>query len=411
MVLMGLGSGVSKSSQTVPSEVQIDLAQDFLNAIHFVSHPAEYVCRMGGMDNHFKSNRDMVNDICTKENQNMSLSRLKQYLQFKGAKSILEKQHIPFDTFVENLHFFLSQNDKMSELVTSLKSSPNWKFDKPSRCESELWEERLASNENTFMKRVDIETSKGQVSFIASNHFYNLRAKEDVSQAKKELKHHFDQIKPKAIVIEGFEVGKKLPCKYVLSKVFEDDEMIKSETDLSVKIAFNNRIAIIPGDSQQIDNVDIEINSDFSSERLASLGKELQIVHFLYFYYSHLQNNNSRAEENAIEELKRRGIHLDLNEVKAMYRKLNDRELPKDADAIYEDFNPSKNLKSPKGTNLLVDVLDKIRNQGLVTAIQFGLINYEGAIMPVYGPGHLPEVAPSLELKQPDQQTNKRCKT
>ena len=246
------------------------------------------------------------------------------------------------------------------------------------------------------MKRIDIESSKGNIPFIASNHFYLLRG-EDLSQAKAELKHHFDQIKPKAIIVEGFEVGRKLPCKYVLSRVLRNDGMIKSETGLSVKMAFNNQIAIIPGDSQKIDDVDFIINSNFSAEELTSLQKELQVLDFLHSYYSNLRKANPLlAAKNAIEELKRRDVHLDLNEVKALYQELNNRELPTEANIVYRDFTPSQYLKQPRGTNVLVDKQDMIRNQGLVTAIQIGLTNY-GTIMPIYGSGHLPEVAPSLE--------------
>ena len=287
----------------------------------------------------------------------------------------------------------------MPELVTSLQSISKWKFDKPSNELTKPWEERLKSNNDVFMKRIDIETSKGNIPFIASYHFYNLRTEEDVSQAKAELKHHFDQIKPTAIVIEGFEVGTKLPCQYVLSKVFESNEMIKSEMELSVKMAFNNQIAIIPGDSQKIDEMDFIINSDFSEEELTSLQKELQILDFLHSYHSNLRKADPYAAKNAITELKVKGVHLDLNKVKALYQELNGHELPTDANSVYRDFTPSKYLTEPRGTNLLVDKQDKVRNQGLVTAIQFGLTTYEGTIMPIYGSGHLPEVAPSLENK------------
>ena len=392
-----LSTGLGSTPYTFASP---NLVEEFVDTIHFINNPTNCSCCTNckkSIDNYFKSNKDMVENICNEENQNMNLSQLKQYLQSRGAEKILEEQNIEFDTFVNNLYFFLQQNNKMPELVTSLQSIPNWKFDKPSSEQTELWEERLKSNNDTYMKRIDIETSKGNIPFIAANHFYNLRSETDLSKAIAELKRHFNEIKPKAIVIEGFEVGKKLPCEYVLSRALAADKRIRSEVDLSVKIAFNNQIAIIPGDSQKIDDVDIHINSDLPPEELASLQKELQIVDFLHSYYSNLQKADPHtAAGNAIEELKRKGVYLTLDEVKSLYQKLNNRELPTDANVIYSDFTPSKHLREPKGTNLLVDKQDRIRNQGLVTAIQMGLINY-GTTMSIYGSGHLPEVAPSLE--------------
>ena len=110
ILFIGLNSGLSKSYSTEPS----DSVRNIVHTIDFINNSANRkICYMDCMsdtrsrDSHFKSNKDMINNICTQENQSMSLSQLRQYLRSRGTEDILERQQIQFDTFVDNLYFFL----------------------------------------------------------------------------------------------------------------------------------------------------------------------------------------------------------------------------------------------------------------------------------------------------------------
>jgi|GEM_PF-2844036 len=340
----------------------------------------------------FKSNDDLIESICF-DSQDLSYSELKELLKRRGAKEILERQEISFDDFLDSFNFFNRINSKLERLVEDSVEG-KWEFKSPSDDDFSFWQNKLKESEG-IMPIINLETKNGEIPFLAANHLYRLD-KDMHSKAKSEIREHFDLVKPNAIVVEGFEIGKALPCQYVLSKVLQPDELISSEIDYSMKIAFNRKIAIIPGDSQSIDEIDNKIQSQYSMEELKKLKEDFKILDFLHGYYTNLINNSDDPIGATITQLNGQGIEVSADEMNSIYKELNGRSLPDNAQEIYQDFTPPKHSSNPKGTNWLVSKQDDLRNQGLVSAAQIGLENF-GKTMVVFGSGHLPEVASSIE--------------
>ena len=352
-------------------------------------------------NNYYKINSELITRICNEQDLFSDKNNLSEFLVSKGVPDILKVQNIDYNQFLDNLFFFFVENKKVETTVNS-SFNESWKFTEATKEDFDLWQKKIQnSKKNKFMKKMNIKTDLGTIPFVAANHILDLNPNSH-EDAKSELISHLKQEKPDAIILEGYEIGHKLDCEKVLNNSIAPYEVLTNETNISIKYAFENKIVMIPGDSQSIDEVDYKLHSKLDKKELEEIKNNIEVLQFLHSYYSAMRNKVPNPLEEALDSLaKNKKIILTKDEVEERYEKLNGRSLPDNIEEIYKDFTPPEylNEEEQRGTNLIVPMQDQFRNQALLTAIQVGQKNY-GKVMPIYGSGHLPAISTSLNLRK-----------
>lgn len=156
---------------------------------------------------------------------------------------------------------------------------------------------------------------------------------------------------------------------------------MEDESSILMKYAFEKGVPILPG--------------DMGAGRCG-------IMEFLTYYYHYLQNNKSITLEDSFnkwKETKKNCLYVELEDLKAEYKKLNDRDIPSIFEEIKKDLQISKSIppNEIRGSNKLSDLNElHIRNMALLKALQLGYTNF-GTITTFYGASHILEIGPTLE--------------
>lgn len=149
---------------------------------------------------------------------------------------------------------------------------------------------------------------------------------EDQKVFRSKIFEKFKNHSSDAFIIEGYEYGKPLGCEGALRTVFTPDDFLQADSDLAIKYGFMNKIALIPGDNQQIDpkviyqditpsiylakplgsNLVVDIHEDL---RNRSLLKAIQVSSSVYkkplalFGHGHLAVLGSSLDEHNLAQI------------------------------------------------------------------------------------------------------------
>lgn len=319
----------------------------------------------------------------------MDDASLEQELTDRGAAKALGTQSV--DQLIKGFRFFHSFNDTIPELFSVETSSGDWKLGDQNMTEYPC-EYRVVEGSKRNFHQMNYKTESSHIAFIGSKHFSAL-GPTDLAQAKLDLENKLSSVKPDALLVEGKEYGKAIPCEAALTDALAEDQELKSEMRSTIKYGFWNQIPLIPADNQEIDELDLAFfgNSEFALNEAKESFAYMKTLHL----YHDLLDKGLGADSALDEALSKSGITKDRDEFKSFYETQNQRFLPEDAASIKQDFSPSIVAKTRRASNFIADKQNEIRNQSLVRAIQIASTKFKNPAV-VYGSGHLGQVGKTL---------------
>ncbi len=356
----------------------------------FLNNPKELQCLTTAQSSPFQNKNELIDFMC-RSAATMDDESLKKELTERGADKALGAHSI--DELIKGFRTYHEFNATIPEMF-NVTTPHDWKLGDQNMKEYPC-EYRVAEGSQKNFHQMNYKTDSSLITFIGSKHFSSLTP-ENLPGAKVDLETKLSSVKPDALLVEGKEFGQPIACGTVLSDALAEDAELKSEMRATIKYGFWNQIPLIPADNQEIDENDLAFfgNSEFAMNEAKESFAYMKTLHLYHDLLA--QGNSSDLALN--EALSKSGQSISSENFKSLYQTKNERDLPKVAADIKQDFSPSIVAKTKRASNYIADKQNEIRNQALVKAMQIASKKFKNPAV-MYGSGHLGQIGKTLEEK------------
>jgi len=268
--------------------------------------------------------------------------------------------------------------------------------------------------------------SKGKQSLIysATDHMHRraVDSKENIKH-RKDLLKLLQEEKPKAVVIEGNNYGKMIPCERVLFDVLHSYDDMTSEISFTQRYAFLNKAVIFGGDATDLGSIDTRFPpKNLKRGELEALkNSKDQIMWWFLVMYNDTLSGGAMQDGQPMADRSPKGAQMatlkrinqmqnkkyTLDEIKNMYKEMvkgvSDGSFPENPDDIRTAMAPAHFLRAnPESAKMITKInlfnerYETIRNQVLITAIEHAS-KHVGKTFAIYGASHYVEIHDTLD--------------